>query len=215
MAQTHFTNLLIVVVVAFAAPFALGLAPRLHLPAVVLEIVVGIAIGPSGLGWVQIDESVQILALIGLAFLLFLFFSGHGSTDTTGKLILLGLFAVLVAVIGLAIRGFERSDRLSGVLSSLQDTTAQIRVRGAFLLLIGFVALAEQVGLETILGAFTAGALLSLAVRGSRRCSIAPRSVAGRRRSPDCCSPPRSRSSSPRRRSASRSASSPSRQPQG
>ena len=260
MAQTHFTNLLIVVVVAFAAPFALGLAPRLRLPAVVLEIVAGIAIGPSGLGWVQIDEPVEILALIGLAFLLFLagleidvqrlrgrtlritslgfvvslvigvgvgiafhagglvrsplfiaivlsstslgvivpvlkdsgnvgssfgqlviaaasiadfgaiillslFFSGQGSTDTTGKLILLGLFAVLVAVIGLAIRGFERSDRLSSVLSALQDTTAQIRVRGAFVLLIGFVALAEQVGLETILGAFAAGALLSLVDR--------------------------------------------------
>jgi Kef-type K+ transport system membrane component KefB len=260
MAQTHFTNLLIVVVVAFAAPFALGLAPRLRLPAVVLEIVAGIAIGPSGLGWVQIDEPVEILALIGLAFLLFLagleidvqrlrgrtlritslgfvvslvigvgvgiafhagglvrsplfiaivlsstslgvivpvlkdsgnvgssfgqlviaaasiadfgaiillslFFSGQGSTDTTGKLILLGLFAVLVAVIGLAIRGFERSDRLSSVLSALQDTTAQIRVRGAFVLLIGFVALADQVGLETILGAFAAGALLSLVDR--------------------------------------------------
>jgi Kef-type K+ transport system membrane component KefB len=44
----------------------------------------------------------------------------------------------------------------------LQDTTAQIRVRAAFVLLIGFTALADQVGLETILGAFAAGALLSL-----------------------------------------------------
>ncbi len=260
MAGTHFTNLLVVVAVAFAAPFALGLAPRLRLPAVVLEIVAGIAIGPSGLGWVQIDEPVQILSLIGLAFLLFLsglevdvqrlrgrtlritalgfvgslvlgvavgvafhagglvrsplfiaivlsstslgvivpvlkdsgnvgssfgqlviaaasiadfgaiillslFFSGQRTTDTTGKLILLGLFAALVGVIGLAIRGFERSERLSGVLSSLQDTTAQIRVRGAFVLLIGFVTLAEQVGFETILGAFAAGALLSLVDR--------------------------------------------------
>ena len=260
MAQPHFTNLLIVVVVAFAAPFMLGLAPRVRLPAVVIEIVIGIAIGPSGLGWVQIDEPVEILSLIGLAFLLFLagleidvqrlrgrtlritgigfvlsllvgagagvvlhaagvarsplfiaivlastslgvivpvlkdsgniassfgqlviaaasiadfgaiillslFFSGQGWTDTTGKLILLGLFALLVATIGLAIKGFERSDRLSDVLSSLQDTTAQIRVRGAFVLLIGFVALAEQVGLETILGAFAAGALLSLVDR--------------------------------------------------
>ena len=51
------------------------------------------------------------------------------------------------------------------MLASLQDTTAQIRVRGAFVLLIGFVALAEQVGLETILGAFAAGALLSLVDR--------------------------------------------------
>jgi Kef-type K+ transport system membrane component KefB len=51
---------------------------------------------------------------------------------------------------------------LSRVLRRLQDTTAQIRVRAAFLLLIGFTALAESVGLETILGAFAAGALLSL-----------------------------------------------------
>ena len=51
---------------------------------------------------------------------------------------------------------------LSRVLRRLQDTTAQIRVRAAFLLLTGFTALAESVGLETILGAFAAGALLSL-----------------------------------------------------
>jgi hypothetical protein len=37
--------------------------------------------------------------------------ASRSTTDTAGKLILLGLFAVLVAVIGLAIRGFERSDR--------------------------------------------------------------------------------------------------------
>ena len=48
------------------------------------------------------------------------------------------------------------------MLRRLQDTTAQIRVRAAFLLLIGFTALAANVGLETILGAFAAGALLSL-----------------------------------------------------
>src|SRR5208283_1355309 len=51
---------------------------------------------------------------------------------------------------------------LRGVLLRLQDTTAQIRVRGAFVLLIGFVALATKVGLAAILGAFAAGALLSV-----------------------------------------------------
>jgi len=65
-------------------------------------------------------------------------------------------------LIGLAIAGVERAGGLSRVLLRLQDTTAQIRVRGAFVLLIGFVALAQNVGLETILGAFAAGALLSL-----------------------------------------------------
>ncbi|GCE23052.1 cation:proton antiporter [Dictyobacter kobayashii] len=50
--------------------------------------------------------------------------------------------------------------RITTVLVRLQDTTAQIRVRGAFALLIAFVALAERLGLETILGAFIAGVIL-------------------------------------------------------
>src|SRR5438067_1359268 len=127
MAPVHFTNLLIVVVAAFVAPLTLGFFPRLRLPAIVVEIVLGIIIGPSGLGWVRPDLPVSILSLIGLAF-----------------------------------AGVDRAGGLSRVLVRLQDTTAQIRVRGAFVLLIGFVALAQNVGLEVILGAFAAGALLSL-----------------------------------------------------
>lgn len=256
MLVVHYTNLLIVVAAAFAANLALGFFPRVRLPAIVLEILLGIAIGPSVLGWVTPDPPVSILSLIGLSFLLFLagleidvrrlrgrtlrlaasgfalsfvigivlglglsaggfvksplfvaivlvstslgvivpvlkdsdnigsdfgqlviaassiadfgaiillslFFSGKGSS-TTGTLILLGIFALLVGLIGLAIAGVERSSGLSRVLIRLQDTTSEIRVRGAFVLLIGFVALADKVGLETILGAFAAGALLSL-----------------------------------------------------
>ena len=51
-------NLLIVVAVAFAAPLVLGLFPRLRLPSVVLEIVAGIVIGPSVLGWVEVDQAI-------------------------------------------------------------------------------------------------------------------------------------------------------------
>jgi Kef-type K+ transport system membrane component KefB len=102
------------------------------------------------------------IADFGAIILLSLFFSGRGSTSTAGTLILLGLFGVVVVLVGVAIAGVERSSRLAQVLRRLQDTTAQIRVRAAFVLLIGFVALAEDVGLETILGAFAAGALLSL-----------------------------------------------------
>ena len=69
---------------------------------------------------------------------------------------------MVVLLVGLAISGFERSMRLGRVLERLQDTTAQIRVRAAFVLLIGFAALADSVGFETILGAFAAGALLAL-----------------------------------------------------
>ena len=226
-----------------AAPLALGFLPRLHVPAVVLEIVLGIALGPSGLGWVAPDQPVSILALVGLAFLLFLsgleidvarlrgailrvtalgfaasfaiavvlgfglraggfvksppfvaivlvatslgvivpvlkdsgnirsncgqlviaaasiadfgaiillslFFSGERSTSTVGTLILLGIFGLVVVVVGLAIVGIEHWRPLSRILQRLQDTTAQIRVLAAFVLLIGFTALADPVGLE-------------------------------------------------------------------
>jgi Kef-type K+ transport system membrane component KefB len=257
MPAVHYTNLLIVVAAGLLAPLALGFVPALRLPAIVLEIVLGIVIGPSVLGWVTPDQPVSILALVGLAFLLFLsglefdvtrlpvrilkltgvgfalsfaiaiilglglkaggfvksplfvaivlvstslgvivpvlkdsdnisssfgqlviagassaefgaiillslFFSGKSSTSTAGTLILLGVFGLVVVVVGVAIAGVEHSISLSGVLRRLQDTTAQIRVRAAFVLLVGFTALADQVGLATILGAFAAGALLSL-----------------------------------------------------
>jgi Kef-type K+ transport system membrane component KefB len=259
LSEIDFTGLLVVAAIAFSAPFLLGLVPALRLPAVVLEIVAGIAIGPSGLGWVEIDKPIEVLSLVGLAFLLFLagleiefdqlrgrlvgiaglgflasfalavlvalaleglgqvetpllvaiilvatslgivvpvlkdageassrvgqlviaaasiadfgavillslFFSREATTTTT-KVVLLAGFVLVAAAFALAIVGAERSNVLSSVLLRLQDTTAQIRVRGAFLLLVGFVALAESLGLEVILGAFLAGAVVSLVDR--------------------------------------------------
>lgn len=72
MPQISFVNLLIVAAVAVLTPLLLGSLPRLRLPAVVVEIVAGVVLGPSVLGWVHIDLPVQILAILGLAFLLFL-----------------------------------------------------------------------------------------------------------------------------------------------
>ena len=51
---------------------------------------------------------------------------------------------------------------MGAVLTRLQDPSAQIRVRGAFLLLVGFAVLAQPFGLEVILGAFLAGTILAL-----------------------------------------------------
>ena len=71
MVEVSFTTLVIVAAAAFEAPLTLGLFPKVKFPAVVVEILLGIALGPSGLGWVKADLPVQILALV-LAFLLFL-----------------------------------------------------------------------------------------------------------------------------------------------
>jgi Kef-type K+ transport system membrane component KefB len=250
-----FGGLLIVVAVAFAAPFVLGLFPRVKLPSVVLEIVAGIIIGPSILGIVHTDQAIEVISVVGLAFLLFLagleidfsklrgqvlrltlsgfvisfalaiavalglkgaglietpllvaiilcatslgvlvpvlkdsgqisstfgqliiaagtiadfgavillsiFFSGEGGIGST--LLLIGGLVLLAVVVLVAVRGAERSSIIRADLLRLQDTTAQIRVRGAVVLLVGFAAIAEGLGLETILGAFMAGAILSL-----------------------------------------------------
>jgi Kef-type K+ transport system membrane component KefB len=256
MAELSLSGLLIVVAVAFLVPLLLGLAPAVRLPSVVLELVAGIVIGPSVLGWVEVDEPIRVLALIGLAFLLFLAgleiefeklrgrrltlvggafalsfglavvvglgLRGLGQVDDAlfvaivlvatslgvvvpvlkdsgklgsdlgqlvvaaasvadfGAVILLSLFfsresaglgAQLVLLGGFALAtlaalalllGVGRSMLFTPVLERLQDTTAQIRVRGAFLLLVGFSALAVGLGLEVILGAFLAGAVLTL-----------------------------------------------------
>jgi Kef-type K+ transport system membrane component KefB len=255
MEEPSFSALLIVAAVAFAAPFLLGLAQGILLPSVVIEIIAGILIGPSVLGWVEIDQTIEVLSLVGLAFLLFLagleidlhrlrgrllriallgyaislaiavvigfgleagglvetpllvaiilsatslgvilpalkdldelstefgqlvlasasiadfaalillslFFSGEGGAGSTA--ILLAAFAGLLIVVFFVLRGAERSRAVREDLSRLQDTSAQIRVRAAMVLMIGFVALAEALGLEVILGAFAAGALIAL-----------------------------------------------------
>jgi Kef-type K+ transport system membrane component KefB len=256
MSNVSFTGLMLVAAVAFGAPLLLGLVPRLRLPAVVLEIVAGIVIGPSVLGWVRVDLPIQILAILGLDVLLFLagleidpsrlrgkFLgisligfavsfglalalslglgaagivghpllvaitlsatslglvipvlkdSGEGSSalgqltiaassvadfgavillslffskeaaGTGAKLVLLGGFVVLAGAAGFAVARAGRSMRLSAALLRLQDTTAEIRVRGAVLLLVAFLALAQRLGIEVILAAFIAGAVLKL-----------------------------------------------------
>ena len=261
MPDVSFTNLLVVAAVAVLAPLTVGFAPRLRIPAVVLEIIGGIIIGPSVLGWVHVDLPVQILALFGLAFLLFLagleidvhqlrgrllrfavlgylvglvlgygagasftaagwvsqplliaiilastalgvvvpvlkdagqlrsevgqtalaaasvadfaavvllslFFSSSGGS-TGARVVVLGAFAGLVAVTALVVSGAARSMRLGQVLIRLQDTTAEIRVRCAVLLLVAFTVLAQRFGLESILGAFLAGAIVGLVDRDS------------------------------------------------
>jgi NhaP-type Na+/H+ or K+/H+ antiporter len=59
MPDVHVTNLLIVVTIGLLAPLVLGFFPRFRLPAIVLEIVLGIVVGPSGLRWVKPDLPID------------------------------------------------------------------------------------------------------------------------------------------------------------
>ncbi|MEO7376606.1 MAG: cation:proton antiporter, partial [Nakamurella sp.] len=56
---------------ALTVPVVLKLAGA-RAPAIVFEILLGIVIGPQVTAWARVDEPVQVLAMIGLAFLLLL-----------------------------------------------------------------------------------------------------------------------------------------------
>jgi Kef-type K+ transport system membrane component KefB len=101
------------------------------------------------------------IADFGAIILLSLFFSGD-SSSVGSTILLIGGFVALVIATGVALAEIEHSSRLSSTLRRLQDTSAQIRIRGAFLLLVGLVVVAQLFGLEVILGAFFAGAVLKL-----------------------------------------------------
>jgi Kef-type K+ transport system membrane component KefB len=116
MAQPGFGGLLVVVSVAFLAPFLLGLFPRLRLPSVVLEIVAGIVIGPSVFGWVEVDQTIEVLALIGLAYLLFLAGLEIDFTQLRARLLALALLGWAVSFALAAVAGYGL--KLAGLVNT-------------------------------------------------------------------------------------------------
>ena len=76
MTAISFNSVLIIAGVAVLVPVLLGMMPRLPVPGAVLEVVAGILIGPSVLGWVRVDAPVQVLSDLGLGMLLFLLVRG-------------------------------------------------------------------------------------------------------------------------------------------
>lgn len=151
-----FTNLLIerlrgrivkLTALGFAVSFAIAILIGIGLHAggfVKSPLFVAIVLVATSLGVVfpvlkdsgNIDSSLGELVIaaasiadFGSIILLSLFFSGKSSTSTAGRLILLGIFGLVVVAVGVAIASAERSMSLSRVLQRLQDTTAQIRVR--------------------------------------------------------------------------------------
>ena len=112
----------------------------------------------------QVIVAAASIAEVVPVVLLSLLFSEHGST-VGAQVVLFAAYVALVVVVGLIILGVERSHRISRVLIRLQETTAEIRIRGAFGLLILFACLAARFGLEAILGAFLAGVTLKLVDR--------------------------------------------------
>lgn len=262
MSEFADSDLVVVVLVALAAPILVDLLPRVRLPSVVVELTAGIVIGPSVLGWIEMDDPLTLLSSLGLAFLLFLagleidlarlrdplarlaatgflasialaaligpalhlsgaeggplflavvllstslgvvvpvlkdegevrtdfgqlvmvagsmaefgslvlltllFSTGESASSPEVRVVLLVVFALGVVLAGTVVTRAWRSTWLSESLARLDDTSAQLRVRAAIVILVVFVTLAAHLGIEAILGAFVAGALLRAADSG-------------------------------------------------
>ncbi|MGW5580675.1 cation:proton antiporter [Micromonospora chokoriensis] len=163
---------------ALATPIALGLAAIgwIRDPALLVIILSATALGlvvpvirDSGESSGVFGQSIIVAATVAdvLAIvLLSVLFGAEGGPGTRGALLLTFAAVVLVLILTVGLAG--RWKRLQQVLLSLQETTAQIRVRLAVVLLVALTALAARFGLETILGAFVAGVVISVLDRRPR-----------------------------------------------
>lgn len=80
--------------------------------------------------------------------------------QSIGKIMLLLLFFVLAVCVYFLIRRFLKGKAMDSLLKS----TSQIGTRGVFALILIFVVLSENMGVENILGAFLAGVIVSLLI---------------------------------------------------
>jgi Kef-type K+ transport system membrane component KefB len=68
-----FQPLMLVLLVAFLVPIVIKKSNKVAIPIVVGEIIAGMLLGPSGLGWVELDgEVILFLRDFGLAYLMFI-----------------------------------------------------------------------------------------------------------------------------------------------
>ncbi|HEY2146469.1 MAG TPA: cation:proton antiporter [Pirellulales bacterium] len=252
-------SLLIILTIAAVAPLLCEWVPRIRLPLVVLEIGLGILVGPQVLGWATTGPTIDELSRFGLAALFFLagfeidfpkirgwpitlallgWFSslivclgvgfalqrcgmvdsglivGAALTTTAlgtlipilrdanelstrfgayavatgavgefapiilialvlstgegehgGTLVLMLLFTT-ITIIGAVVALNYRPPKLIVTLQQKMNTSAQLPVRLAILVLASLVILARNLGLDSILGAIAAGVLVSLASPG-------------------------------------------------
>jgi Kef-type K+ transport system membrane component KefB len=248
--------LVIVIAAAVAGVIVLAVSPRLTIPVVVVELVLGIVIGPQGFDIARLDPTTSLLGDLGLGMLFFFagyeidfdrikgrplelavlgwaislalaygiggalaaagiilsflytgsamattaigtlipilsdagemrtrfgtYLLGAGAIGEFGPILLvtlilstghplhealiLALFIVLAVITGiLAVRSAWKSWPL---IERTFETSSQLAVRLAVVLVFALVALAAQLGLDLLLGGFVAGMITRIALRG-------------------------------------------------
>ncbi len=257
--EVSHTDILIVAVVAVLAPVLADLSKRAKLPIVVVEIFLGIIVGPEVLDLASTDDFIEALSTFGLAFLFFLagmeidferirgnpvkfgvqgwlislaigavlavilhatgvihatvlvalaltttalgtlmpilrdagildqrfgnYVVGAGAAGEFGPVVIVSvilafeadeplrallLFAFAAIVVGatlLALRA--RPGRVVRLVQTTMGTSGQLAVRLSILVVVALAVLATEFGLDVILGAFAAGIVTGIVIRGS------------------------------------------------
>jgi Kef-type K+ transport system membrane component KefB len=251
------SQLTVIAVAAVAAPLLAELSGKVEIPGVVLEIVLGVLIGPEVLNWTQPTGIILDFSNFGLALLMFLagaeldlprlrggplklslvswggslalaslvgltiFATGHkhgefvtsmalattalgtllpiardnglletplgrhilavGSIGEFGPIVLVALilsgqdpgvtialllsFAAIAAVTAIA-AGRTYGQRITGVVRRGLHSSSQLPVRLSLLVIMTMVFLASHLGLDLLLGSFSAGVIVRIAVAG-------------------------------------------------
>ena len=112
----------------------------------------------------SLGQTILLSALLAdfLTMFLITVYIAVRSTGLSLNILLIGLLFIPVLLLYQFGERHLRRPLVRRLIEELADATSQIKVRGAFALMIAFVVLAELVGAELILGAFLAGVLASL-----------------------------------------------------
>lgn len=164
--EIDYLNLLGLALVAVGAPLLMD-ALRLPVSDAVAMILAGIALGSSGLGWGEVDDAVELLSALGLAYLLFVAGMEIRVYALSRQMLGIGVlaFGVSSAVAvgsGLGLQALALVQDLGVVIAALLTTSIGIVV----VVLKDSGRLESPVGQITLLGAllgdFASVALLSV-----------------------------------------------------
>jgi Kef-type K+ transport system membrane component KefB/Trk K+ transport system NAD-binding subunit len=112
----------------------------------------------------RFGQTILLAALLAdfITMLLITVYVALRSTGLTLDILLIGLlFVPVVLFYQLGVR-WLRLQTVRRIFDELSDATAQLKVRGAFAIMVGFVVMAQMIGAELILGAFLGGVLAAL-----------------------------------------------------
>jgi Kef-type K+ transport system membrane component KefB len=158
---------------AFAAAAGLGQPPLIGLALGATSVGLPLAVlreggrlrTPLGQQILLLGSLGEFLTVVGMTLFYFLTRDGLSPALIWGLAKLLGLLLAAGALLRLLLAAaWWRPERVAALVA--RDDGAEIGVRAALLLAVGFAALAALAGVESIVGAFLAGALTAFVLRG-------------------------------------------------